>query len=462
MLYRKKTKGWGIGGLLGFSLLSLGQIVSLIGSGMTCFAQSIWVYTDQGGSIVNLSMLAVLAQLPGIFISPIAGVLVDRWDRRWVMIVCNAVAALATLALRMLIVTNTFQIWHIYIIIVILSIANHFQWPAFFATIPLVVPKKNLGPANGLVQVARAIGQVGAPLMAGIAVTLFSIQGVILFDMVSYLVAFLTLLIVSIPRPPLVAAAQAIQGSFKREFISGWKYLLERPGLVRLTQLYAVSNFLMAVVSMLLMPMALNVISASEFGALASAGGVCMLVSGLAVTVWGVPKRRVLTVLGLMVVQGFAVMLGGFLPSPVLWLAASSIFYFAMPITGACSEVLWQSKVAPEFQGRVLATTWMITIAAEPLGFLVSAPLAQYIFEPLMTTNGPLADSLGRLIGTGAGRGIGLMFIVFGLLYVGVTVLSYFSSRLKNLEVELPDEIDDVPVTADAGMRTIGTVLARD
>ncbi len=462
MLYRKKAKSWGIGGLPGFSLLSVGQIVSLIGSGMTCFAQSIWIYTQQGGSIVNLTMLAVFAQLPGVLISPIAGVLVDRWDRRWVMIVSNAVAALATLTLQVLIVTHTFQIWHIYVITVVLSIANHFQWPAFFATIPLVVPKKNLGSANGLVQVARAIGQVGAPFMAGIAVTLFSIQGVIFFDMVSYTIAFITLLVVAIPRPPVIAATTAVRASFKREFVSGWNYLFERPGLFRLLQLFAVSNFLMGVVSILLMPMALSAISAREYGALASAGGVCMLVSGLAVTVWGVPKRRVLAVLGLMVVQGLAAMLGGLLPSVGLWLVASAIFFFAMPISSACSEVIWQSKVAPQFQGRVLAATWMVTIGSTQLGYLVSGPLAQYIFEPLMVTDGLLASSVGALIGTGAGRGIGLMFIVFGGLSIVITVLSYFSRRLRNVEVELPDEIDNVSVTADTTMRTIGTVLARD
>src|SRR5512140_1744609 len=129
MLYRKKSPTWGIGGLFGFSLLSVGQVVSLIGSGMTCFAQAIWIYTDRGGSIVNLTLLAVLAQLPGVLISPIAGVLIDRWDRRWVMIISNAVAALATLALRTLIVTHSFQIWHIYIITCVIAIANHFQWP---------------------------------------------------------------------------------------------------------------------------------------------------------------------------------------------------------------------------------------------------------------------------------------------------------------------------------------------
>lgn len=462
MLYRKKAKGWGIGGLLGFSLLSIGQIVSLIGSGMTCFAQSIWIYTEQGGSIVNLTMLAVFAQLPGVLVSPIAGVLVDRWDRRWVMIVSNAVAALATLALQILIVTHTFQIWHIYVITVVLSIANHFQWPAFFATIPLVVPKKNLGPANGMVQVARAIGQVGAPFMAGIAVSLFKIQGVILFDMISYLVAFITLLIVVIPKPPVIAAVTAVQASFRREFIAGWKYLLERPGLVRLTQLFIASNFLMGVVTMLLMPMALTTISARDYGALASVSGVCMLVSGLAVTVWGVPKRRVLAVLGLMVVQGLAVILGGFRPSAWLWVLASSIFYFTAPIASACSEVIWQSKVAPQFQGRVLAATWMIVIGATQIGYLISGPLAQYIFEPLMAVNGPLANSVGAVIGTGAGRGIGLMFLVFGTLYVVITGLSYFSRRLRNLEVELPDEIADVPVTSDVALRTIGAVMVRE
>jgi len=146
----------------------------------------------------------------------------------------------------------------------------------------------------------------------------------------------------------------------------------------------------------------------------------------------------------------------------VLWLVASSIFYFASPISSACSEVIWQSKVAPQFQGRVLAATWMVTIASTQLGYLVSGPLAQYIFEPLMSITGPLANSIGAVIGTGAGRGIGLMFLVFGVLYIGVTALGYFSRRLRNLEVELPDEIDNIPFTADVAMRTIGTVLARD
>lgn len=465
MLYRKKGPNWGIGGLFGFSLLSVGQIVSLIGSGMTCFAQAIWIYTDQGGSIINLTMLAVLAQLPGVLISPIAGVLIDRWDRRWVMIISNGVAALATLALRALIVTNNFEIWHIYVITCVISIANHFQWPAFFATIPLVVPKKSLGSANGLVQVARSLGLVAAPFMAGIIVTLFSIQGVILFDMVSYTVAFLTLLIVRIPRPPLLIDTKTNENSFKNELIYGWKYLLERPGLVRVTLLFSASGFLMSVVSILMLPMALNTISASEYGSLASVGGVCMLISGLAVTIWGIPKNRVQTMLAMMLLQGVAIVLAGLQPSMALWLTAFSIFFFVSPILNTCSEVIWQSKVAPHVQGRVLAVTWMASVIAGQLGFLVGGPLAEYVFEPLMIAHGRLAGSIGKLIGTGAGRGIGLMFILFGVVYIGTTVvLGYFSRRLQKLDAELPDEIDNIhpKATSYDVMPTIGAVLTRE
>lgn len=465
MLYRKKAPGWGIGGLFGFSLLSVGQIVSLVGSGMTCFAQSIWIYTDQGGSIVNLTVLAVLAQLPGVLISPIAGVLVDRWDRRWIMIISNAVAALATLALRALIVTDTFEIWHIYIITCVISIANHFQWPAFFATIPLVVPKKNLGPANGLVQVARSLGMVAAPFMAGIMVTLFSIQGVILFDMVSYTIAFLTLLIVRIPRPPLSTTPKTNENAFKNELIYGWKYLLERPGLVRVTWLFSASAFLMSVVSILMLPMALNTITASEYGSLASIGGVCMLLSGLAVTIWGIPKNRVQTMLAMMLLQGVAIVISGLQPSMGLWLMSFSLFFFAAPILNTCSEVIWQSKVAPHVQGRVLAATWMASVIAGQLGFLVGGPLAQYVFEPLMLANGQLANSVGALIGTGAGRGIGLMFIIFGVVFLITTVvLGYFSRRLQNLDAELPDEIDNfhATITLNEAMPTSGAVLTRE
>ena len=112
------------GGMTVFLIVWFGQIISMIGSGMTCFAQSITVYTDLGGSIANLGILAILAQLPGILLSPIAGVLADRYDRRWMMIACDTVAALATLGLRLLIISGVYQIWHIYVIVIIISIAN--------------------------------------------------------------------------------------------------------------------------------------------------------------------------------------------------------------------------------------------------------------------------------------------------------------------------------------------------
>ncbi|MFZ6027935.1 MAG: MFS transporter [Chloroflexota bacterium] len=443
MLYRKKAAAWGIGGVAGFALLGLGQIVSLIGSGMTCFAQSIWVYTDMGGSITNLTVLSVLAQVPGLAISLFAGVLVDRWDRRWIMIVCNGVAALATLWLRSLVMADNFQIWHMYVVIVILSIVNHFQWPAFFATIPLVVSKQNLGSANGVVQLARSFSQTAAPFIAGVVVTLFSIQGVILFDMASYIFALATLLMVRIPNPPRRAPlAKLDRQAFLRELKEGWRYIVDRSGLSSLVVYSSASNFLVGITGILMMPMALAVVSAKTYGALISISGISMMLGSLVMTFWGGPKRRMYGVLFFMLLQCLAMMLGGFRPSIELYLVASTVFYLAVPISSSCVAVIWQSKVSLDLQGRVFAVAGLFSTAAFQLGVLVSGPLADHVFEPLLMPGGALAGSVGRLIGVGAGRGIGLIFILLGAMGVAITLVGLFYPRLRRLDTEVPDAID--------------------
>lgn len=458
ILYQKskKTRYVGPQGMKGFFIIWLGQIFSLIGSGMTCFAQSVWVYTDLGGSITNLTALAVFAQLPGLVVSPIAGALVDRWDRRWVMIISDAVAAIATMTLRTLIVTESFQLWHIYAIVIVISIANHFQWPAYFATISLMVPRDNLGSANGLVQMGRSLGQIAAPFMAGVAVTLFRIQGVILFDMLSYLFALCTLLIVRIPKPPVAQTNLAVKRSLKREILYGWKYLLDRPGLTGLLALFSASNFLLGVTGLLLMPMALSVTTATVYGSLLSVGGISMLVGSLVMGVWGGPKRRVYGVLGFMLLQGLGIMLVGLRPSVPLFFGASLLFYFSTPIVNACGGAIWQSKVAPEVQGRVLAASGMVSTGSLELAYLIAGPLADHIFEPLMAVGGPLAGSIGRIIGVGTGRGIGLMFLLFGGLCLVVAVVGYLYPRLRRLDSELPDvAFEAMPVGLEKVAQTV-------
>lgn len=434
-----------LSGNWGFYILWFGQTISLVGSGMTCFAQSIFVYTDMGGSITNLMLLAVMAQLPGMLIAPFAGYLVDKWDRRKVMIVGDTVAALATLTLRILVVSKSFAIWQMYIIVVIISVANHFQWPAYFATIPLMVGKEKLGRANGMVQAGRSVGQIAAPALAGWAVTHFSLQGVILFDLGSYFIALIGMLIIHIPKVAQTVP-QAVPGtgekkkfSFLSEAFYGFRYLWEKRGMFNLLVLFCIDNFIFAAAGIILLPMALSLGTATMYGTLMSLGGAVALAGGVIMGAWGGPKRRVYGVIGFMLLQSLGLMLIGIRPSiPSLFIGYLTI-QLAVPFVNACAGIIWQSKVPLQVQGRVIAVSSMVTTFGVEVGYISSGPLADYIFLPLMAVGGPLAKTLGPIFGTGNMGGAGLMYVILGLICFSTALGFFANSHLRKLDTEIPD-----------------------
>lgn len=448
-------------GMLIFLAVWFGQIISLVGSGMTCFAQSITVYTDLGGSIANLGWLAVLAQLPGILLSPIAGVVADRFDRRWVMIICDTVAALATLTLRILIVNNVYQIWHIYVIVVIISIANHFQWPAYFAAISSIVPKKNLGQANGLVAAGRAVGQIAAPFMAGIAVSMFKLQGVILFDLGTYLFATIILLCVRFPKvqPAIKTETEVGRNTLLREVMYGMNYIFAKRGLLGIIVLASVGNFMLGSVGALVLPMALTITSIRGYGSIMSISGVSLLLGGLIMGVWGGPKRRVLSLVGFMVIQGLAIMLGGLYPSMLFFVIAISIFNFASSLANASSQVIWQTKVPQASQGRVVAVGLMFTALALETGIMGTAIIGDQV-QKLFVENPFLANMLPQFFGNGAGRGLAFLIFILGFLYAVAAVAIYFYPRIRFLEHELPDMLpDEKPISPGMVMQPAAVTI---
>lgn len=454
VLYKKKS-GPGLldPAMRNFTLLWIGQLVSLVGSGMTCFAQSVSVYTDLGGTITHLTLLAVAAQLPGIFVSPLAGVLADRWDRRKIMIVSDAVAALGTLTLRTLVVSDSFQLWQMYVLVVIISMANHFQWPAYFAAIPMLAPKDRLGYANGLVQAGRSFSTVVAPLMAGFLVTTFRLEGVILFDLGTYVFATVLLLVTRFPKTPTTAVGRAGKGSLWQESMYGWRYLTARPGLIAMMALFAVANYLLAHVITLFLPLVLTISTASVLGSMMALGGVAGLTGSLIMGAWGGPKRRIYGILAFMAMQGVALSLIGLRPSVLLMCVAYLMFMFAGPFVNACSGVIWQSKVPFDMQGRVLAASNMVLTASLEFGYFTSLS-ADLLFEPALAPGGSLASSVGQIIGVGEGRGVGLMFIIMGVISLTATLVGALYPRLRLLDTELPDVIDDSdfarPATTEA------------
>lgn len=423
-----------------FLIIWLGQVVSLVGSGLTSFALGVWVF-EQTGSATQFALIGLSAVLPRVIFSPLAGAVVDRWDRRRVMIVSDVGAGLSTLVVAFLLTAARLEIWHIYLAASINAVLGTVQWPAFAATTSLLISKKNLGRANGMMQFGQAASEILAPALAGVLVGVIRLEGVILIDVATFLFAVMTLQFVRFPRPRDLVTNTPERTSFWQDLPFGWRYISARPGLMGLLVFFAAVNFLWGMVGALITPMILSWTSSDALGAIISIAGVGMFTGSLIMSAWGGPRRRINGVLNFEMLSGLCFVLMGLRPS--FWLVAAGAFgaHVTIAIVYGSNQAIWQSKVEPQVQGRVFATQQMVARSAAPLAYLLAGPLADQVFNPLIAVDGPWAGSLGQVLGTGPGRGIGLLFVLMGTIKVAITLISRLSPSLRNVEDELPDPI---------------------
>ena len=433
-----------------FFVLSFGELVSLIGSSLSGFALGVWVYTKTG-SVTEFALISFCTSLPGVLLSPLAGTLVDRMDRRWAMLISDSMAGICTLILAILFFTNRLEVWHIYILTAISSSVGSLQWPAFSSSTTLMVPPEHLGRVNGVIQGGFAIAQIIAPALAGFLVVSIGVPGVLLIDFTTFLISIVVLLIVRIPRPALSAEAKAHQGSVFGEALYGLQYLVSRPALIGLLIFLAVSYFLLGTVGVLVTPLVLSFTTPSVLGILFMIGGSGMLIGSLLMGIWGGPAKRIYGVLGFMFIYSFFIMLAGLQPSVILLGIASFCFYLCQPIVDGCTQTLFQSKVEPGVQGRVFAISGLIAGVAGPLSAVIAGPLADYVFEPLLAVGGPFSGTIvGQIIGVGKGRGIAFLFITFGLLTMLTAVIGYMIPRIRHIDTDLPTIIPNEPAKAES------------
>ena len=427
-----------------FTIIWLGQVVSLVGSGLTSFALGVWVF-ERTGSATQFALIGLAAVLPRVLLSPLAGTIVDRWDRRWVMIIADIGAGLSTMLVMLLLATNQLELWHIYALTMANAAFGTVQWPAFTAVTTLLIPKNSLGRANGMVQFGRATSEILAPALAGVLMGLIQLEGVILIDVVTFVFAVGTLLLVRFPQPEVSSESAGEKGSLWRDLTYGWRYIFARPGLRDLLIFFAAVNFLWGMVGALIVPLVLGWTSSEMLGLLISIAGVGMLAGSLIMSVWGGPRRRIHGVLTFELLSGVCFMLIGLQPS--FWLVAVGVFgaHATIAIVFGSNQAIWQSKVAPDIQGRVFATQQMIARAAAPLAYLLAGPLADRVFEPLLAPDGGLAASIGQVVGTGAGRGIGLLFVLMGVVKILVSLAGWMNPHIRHVEDDLPDAIPARP-----------------
>jgi len=440
-----------------FRVLWFGQVVSLLGSGLTSFALGVWVY-QRTGSATQYAMIFLLASLPGIIISPVAGTVADRFSRRAVLLLCDSagIACMATLA--GLYSAGVLRPWQIYMTTAIASVMAAFQLPAFASSVTLLVPKKDIDRANGLVALAQASLLI-APVLAGFLLAEITLRGVILADAASFMVNSAALLLVRIPQPGPSSDGASGSNTMLAQWLTGWRYVTARPSFLGLIGFYSAVGLCVGFVDVLLTPIVLGFSSVEALGIVLTIGGIGLAAGSALMTARGGPRRRIHAVLGFSFPLGLALCLGAVRPNVALIAVAAFVFLFCEAIITSSVRGIWQVKVEPGLQGRVLALFNMIANTTLAAAYAMAGPVADHWFEPLLQRGGSLAGSVGRLMGTGNGRGMALLVLILGAVIMVTAAVGYLLPSLRRLEEIIPDAIsDDEPADAVARQSAEGAV----
>lgn len=364
-----------------FFTIWTGQAVSLLGSMLVSFGL-IWWLTKTTGSATVLATASLVGLLPQIFLGPIVGTLVDRWNRRLVMMVADSVIALVTALLAYLFLTDQVQIGHIYLLMAIRSIAGGFHWPAMTASTSLMVPGEQLSRIQGLNQVLRGGMDIASAPLGALLLEWIPIEGILAIDVVTAMIAVFPLFFIPVPQPSrkLDANGEHLKTSFWQEFKEGFRYVFSWPGLMIIGLMATIIN-LMLNPGFSLLPIMVTQHFKGEAFQLAwmnSAFGVGLIIGGLVLSVWGGFKRRVNTSLTGLVGLGLGSLLMGLVPSYAYPAAVGLMFWlgFVNPITNGPLLAAVQATVAPEMQGRVFTLIMSIAGAMSPIGLAVAGPLA--------------------------------------------------------------------------------------
>lgn len=423
------------GGMRAFWVTWAGLVASFTGSGLTRFALSVWVYQESRDAEA-FALLLFVGILPLSLGSLVAGPLVDRWDRRRVLVAATLLSRVPTAAVALLWWQGGLELWHIYLALIVNGLASAFVLPAFDASVRMLVPREGLARASGFSQLMQTLGIVVGPPLAGAVLVAFGLGSVLVLDIASALVALVALALVRIPNPAGAPTGGGVW-SVLDDFAVGLRYVLDRPAFVFLSVFLALTVFGSAFVYALSGPLVLGLGNEATIGIVYAAYGSGAVVGALAVGAWGGPGRRMPGILVATLVVGLGTLASGLRPD-VVWIAVTiAVVGAAQSVLLALNRVVFQEHAAPEMLGRVFAFRMVLTAAAQAAGIVLAGSLAARVFEPAMSAGGAWEGMLGPLIGSGEGRGAALMLILVGLLLTLGTLVSAASRRVRTMETHL-------------------------
>ena len=417
-----------------FLIIWLGQFASLLGSEMTNFAITIWAWEITGQATL-LSFIMAVTQIPRLLISPFAGIWVDRFNRKYLMLLGDAIAGLSTIALLILFLTDHLHIWHLYVSDAINGLFGYIQGLAHSASMTLIVAKQHYARASAFESLQMSGSYVVAPAIAGAIYAIAGLGGILMIDLATFGVAIATLSLISIPQPteqPQSAPSEPVL----RQLTFGMRYLLSHPSLVVLLGFFLISNLIDSASFTILpaMVLARSGNNATIWGMLLAFFGAGGLLGGLTISIWGGAKRRIHGVLIASAIWKAGLIVLALAQQTFVKIGTALTCGFCSPFPGSCSQAIWRAKVEPEVQGRVFATRFLLTQLATPLGAAIAGPLADHFFEPAMQPGGNLAQVFGGVFGVGLGAGMALQMTLFASFGVLVALGGYRVHRLRQVE----------------------------
>jgi DHA3 family macrolide efflux protein-like MFS transporter len=433
--------------MFGFSIVWFGQIISLLGSSMTVFAMTIWAY-EKTNAATALAMIGFFYVAPMLIASPFAGALVDRSNRKMMMMIPDIASGIASFIILILFTTGRLQIWHLFITSAFQGVFQSFQWPAYSAAISTMIPKEHYGRANGMLSLADTASNIFAPLLAGTMIGIIGVPGILLIDLGTFIFAIGALLLVHIPQPRITEEGRQARGNIFKEAVFGFHYIWSRPSLLALQIVFLAGNFFVGIPGAVQAAMILANTSsnAKALAVVNTAGAIGGVIGGLVMSAWGGPKRRVHGVLfGWFIASLFGSVMMGFSRSIPFWVISAFLGMFFIPIINGSNQAIWQAKVPPDLQGKVFSIRRLIAWFVSPMAFLIAGPLSDKVLEPAMSNpESFLATTLGPIIGTGPGRGMALLFIIGGGIAALIGISGYVFRVLREADTLLPDH-DTLP-----------------
>lgn len=417
-----------------FYLLWSTQSLSQLGSAVTGFALTLWLY-EKTGSALSTAMLTICTYAPYVLMSIFAGALTDRFDKKRTMLACDTFAAFCTLLVLVLYKTELLCVWHLYAVNAVSGLMNTVQQPASEVAYTLIVPKDQYQKISGLQSLSRSLISIGNPLIAAVVYGMAGLDAVVFFDLVSFAIAFAALALFI--RIPAVRAETGKDEKLIKLAGEGLQFLKKNPLVLDVILFMAGVNLIASAFDAVLPALVIPRQGNSVLGIVTSCSGIAMVMGSLLVTVMKKPRNRVkviyLTMLFSLGIENFVL---AFSRNPVWWCIGQIIGWILVPVMSANQNVIMRTSVPVELQGRVYACRNTLQFFTIPIGLALGGFLVDELCEPFMAVQASIAAPALPVLLFGSGKGSGAALMMFVLGVAGTLFCLVYGQRLKRYRYE--------------------------